>query len=142
MEVGFTGTREGMTELQEKKFLEVIAKIENVTEFHHGDCIGSDEKAHDIVHSLNVVDEEKETKIFVHPPSYTKFRANCKGDIILKPDEYLDRNRDIVESCDTLIATPRDREELQSGTWSTVRWARQKDKDVIVIYPDGKIEEQ
>ena len=51
----------------------------------------------------------------------------------------LDRNRDIVDACDVLIATPKDFvEELRSGTWATVRYARKQRKPLVIVWPNGE----
>ena len=51
------------------------------------------------------------------------------------PKPYLDRNRDIVDACEVLLATPDGPERLRSGTWSTVRYARKIGKPVEVRLP-------
>ena len=52
---------------------------------------------------------------------------------------YLERNRDIVDACDILIACPRTlKEELRSGTWATVRYARKVGKPVAILWNNGK----
>jgi predicted Rossmann fold nucleotide-binding protein DprA/Smf involved in DNA uptake len=43
------------------------------------------------------------------------------------------RNRAIVNSSGLLIAAPAGEEILRSGTWSTVRYARSKDKRVRIL---------
>ena len=131
--IGFTGTRNGITKDQERRIVQLAILLE-IHEFHHGDCIGSDIKAHKVIKKLNA-----NIKIIIHPPSYTGCRAYCRGNIILTPLPYLDRNRDIVDSSDILIATPDTKERVRSGTWSTVRYARRKGKEVIIINPNGEI---
>lgn len=126
----------GMTEEQKESFLKIImtGTQTRIQEFHHGDCIGSDKQAHDMVKSLGDI------SIHVHPPLNPEKRAFCNGGTIHKPKQYLERNKDIVDSSDILIATPMSfKEEIRSGTWNTVRYARRKFKPVFVIYPDGKI---
>ena len=52
---------------------------------------------------------------------------------------YLDgftetRNKDIVNSCDILIACPEnDKEVIRSGTWSTIRYAKKINKTVLLF---------
>lgn len=131
--VGFTGTRWGMTPHQSSSFLELVKTL-NIVEFHHGDCVGADADAHHIIQS------NTEAKIVIHPPNNESGRAFCEAECILPKKEYLVRNHDIVNSSDILIATPGEcTEQLRSGTWATIRYARKAGKKVYIIVPDGKI---
>ena len=52
----------------------------------------------------------------------------------LKPQDYLVRNMNIVNQSDVLIAAPKEEVEvLRSGTWSTIRKARNKGLQVIIL---------
>ncbi len=125
MKIGFTGTQIGMSQRQKDRLRWVIA---DASEFHHGDCIGADAEAHEIALGLGL-------KIVIHPPLLESKRAFCKGAFqVLDPKEYLDRNRDIVDCCQILIAAPRNmKEELRSGTWSTIRYAKKTKKPGLVL---------
>lgn len=131
MIVGFTGTQEGMTTLQKgsaRGFLSLISG-----ELHHGDCIGADAEMHDIAEALG-------WDTIIHPPANEAKRAFKSGTRILRPLPYLVRNKHIVEASSIMIATPKEFEEqLRSGTWSTVRYARRRSTAVFIIYPDGEI---
>lgn len=137
---GFTGTRAGMTREQRSAFGLLMDHHggegfmhQYRPEFHHGDCIGSDFEAHNIAHMF-------EWRIVLHPPSNSSQRAFCSADEEREPKPYLDRNKDIVNETAVLIATPGEMEEqLRSGTWSTIRYARKKGKRIIVLYPDGSM---
>lgn len=133
MTVGFTGTRHGLTSAQ---CLELRASLVNlrVDEFHHGDCVGGDETAHEIAFSLKI-------PIIIHPPNVDKYRAGCTNAMAVKdPVDYHTRNRSIVLSSNVLIACPRGTEEAhRSGTWSTIRFAKKRNRQIIIINPDGKI---
>jgi hypothetical protein len=131
--IGFTGTQRGMTRIQ-KSVLRGILQNDS-GEFHHGDCIGADEEAHDIASELGY-------DIWVHPPKDPSKRAFCKAPnnrmMFAKP--YLVRNHDIVDVCTKLIATPGEAvEQLRSGTWATIRYARKVGKEVTIIFPNGDI---
>jgi hypothetical protein len=136
--IGFTGTRKGMTDAQKSKFLELMSGVARnvVLHLHHGDCLGADSDAHCIW-----VDRFYDCPITIHPPNNIATRGYClcKGDgTILDPKPYLERNHDIVDACEILIACPAEPEEiLRSGTWATVRYAKKIGKHVIVIKPDG-----
>lgn len=129
--VGFTGTRKGMSDFQKaalRKAMEAatVDGIENV--LHHGDCLGADAEAHDIAVELG-------WDIIIHPPVSDYMRAyKDDGAIILSPLEYLDRDRAIVNASNFIFAAPKsDKEELRSGTWYTVRYARKNNKRVILL---------
>jgi hypothetical protein len=127
---GFTGTQKGMTASQRKAF-EII--IGTPDEFHHGDCIGADEESHELTRYFT-----PDTPIIGHPPTNPSKRAFCEFDQIRPKKDYLLRNHDIVDETDELIATPGGfSEELRSGTWATIRYARKTGKPVTIIYPNG-----
>lgn len=124
--IGFTGTQVGMSKKQ-KDILRLL--LLEASEFHHGDCIGADAEADEIARGLNI-------PVVIHPPNNPSKRAFCAqpGDQVIRPLHYLDRNREIVEATHELIGAPRtDQEELRSGTWSTIRYARKKGKKVIIL---------
>jgi hypothetical protein len=134
MIIGITGTKKGATGLQLNALEYLINKLEAVSG-HHGDCIGVDAQAHELMRKLDLY-------IVVHPPISPKARAFCEGDKILPVKDYLARNRDIVNVVDTLIGVPETKgEQLRSGTWMTIRYARKRRVRTILIYPDGQVEE-
>lgn len=101
-----------------------------VTEFHHGDCIGADSEADAIARSLGI-------HIVIHPPTNSSKRAFCfqPGDIMWAEQDYLVRNEEIVAVSDFLIAAPKGNvEELRSGTWATIRYARKANKAVLMLW--------
>jgi hypothetical protein len=130
---GFTGTRQGIAAEQKsalRNFLDGGAG-----EFHHGDCIGADSEAHDIADACGY-------GIILHPP--TNYSERAWREVprhMMRPERpYLDRNRNIVRETASLIAAPAEPEEqLRSGTWSTVRFARKQGKPVFLILPDGTV---
>ncbi len=182
MKIGFTGTRAGLTAQQAIRIFRELQKFE-VTEVHHGDCVGADEMVHyQLVPLLGkpvVNDDETRVEridvschVVVHPPDNPSRRAFCghgeqrekvrssvfEGQAqltlweepepeacevnarILGKKPYLARNRDIVNAADVLIAGPGGMEEImRSGTWATVRYARKKQKPVIIVYPNGEV---
>jgi len=126
--VGFTGTQEGMSQRQ-KRLLRI--ELRGATEFHHGDCIGADAEADAIARSMGIA-------IYIHPPADESKRAFCPDPTphgrVYPPEPYLERNRVIVNDTDELIAAPRlNQEEVRSGTWSTVRYARQKERPITLL---------
>ncbi len=47
---------------------------------------------------------------------------------------------DIVDCCQTLIVTPKNDKERDSGVWKDVQYAVQVRKEVIAVWPDGSYE--
>ena len=124
MKIGFTGSREGMSQNQKEQFVLLMYHLKP-TEFHHGDCEGADAQAHDIVREFF-----PHVKITVHPPISNYLRAFKKGDTMMPLDNYIPRDERIVDSTDYLIGAPKvtDHEERRSGSWYTIRYARRKNK--------------
>lgn len=136
MKVGFTGTRQGMTEAQRICFgAALVLLTEERDEFHHGDCIGADAEAHRLATEFGY-------KAIIHPPIIGSKRAFCNAPVVLQAKPYLERNHDIVDAVDFMFATPGEiNEQLRSGTWATIRYARKKQKKLMIIGPDGNVHE-
>ena len=139
MKVGFTGTQEKLSVTQFDLLAMIISELTEMTEAHHGDCIGAD-----ITFHILVEDTRPDVAIHRHMPENTTKQAKYSTCNVLpyvdyEPKPYLERNHDIVDACDVLIACPRTlEEELRSGTWATVRYARNTGKPVAIIWKDGK----
>ncbi len=133
--IGFSGSQEGMSERQ----IEVVnglLEVSGISKAGHGDCIGSDADFH-------VLSREHGLYMVGYPPLNYKKRAFCKFDFEHRPNEYLVRNKNIVNDSDCMIFTPKEMEEqLRSGTWSTYRYAKKKQKDYILVFPDGSMEQK
>lgn len=146
MNIGFTGTREGMTEDQLERFSILIHEslggyAKDGLTLYHGMCKGADEQAHYnfmlcinwgvIGFPSNVPNTQMNRR-----PIAVKFDNWDGFSKVYKPQDPLERNKLIVEHCDVLIATPKSRqEERRSGTWSTIRYARKLKKPVYIIWP-------
>lgn len=134
--VGFTGTRKGMRTKQLRWLYSMLemcledypSDTDRLPAFHHGDCVGADCEAHAIAAAMGFFTHS-------HPPVVDNFRAFCKSDQIWKPLKYMDRNQNIVDACDILLAAPNSQEESdpRSGTWATIRRARAADKKVVIL---------
>jgi len=133
MKVGVTGTQQGWTRHQKVAFTLLIADLD-ITEFHHGDCVGCDEQAARVVKkrfSLGI--------LHCHPPDDPKKRAYVSGGTIYPEKPYLERNKDIARACELLIVLPKTAQySIRSGTWHTYRCALAMDKGIIVIGPEGE----
>lgn len=136
--VGFTGTRDGMTVPQHEQFARWVR--EHVpSQFHHGECRGADEQA------VWEVTRHSAVVVVAHPCTLRGERAKTAVGLsaFTHPVKApLVRNRDIVNACDVLLACPKGPEELRSGTWMTVRYARKAGKPVVIFWPDGRVEER
>lgn len=138
--IGFTGTRNGMTDRQKRTVRSILEEI-GPRWGHHGDCIGADNDFDEICEDLDILrhawpGHDKDGR--------QKSRAHCRSEIIEEPRPYLIRDRIIVvQGVDGLIATPKGRkEELRSGTWTTVRMARNLGRKRWVVFPDGTISDR
>ena len=132
MIIGMTGNRDGIFEQARETLIHILDNLE-AHEAHHGDCVGADAEFHELA--------VKRMPIIIHPPTNKTNRSFCEGaKEVLKPREYLERNKDIVDSSELLIAIPSTLTEYErSGTWSTVRYARTLGRPIIIIQPHGKI---
>jgi len=131
--LGFASTRSGITVDQMDMIYRVIEEY-GVTELHHGDCKGADSLAH-------IAALCKRVPVVIHPPNIDDDRAFCTGcRTIMSPKPYIERDHNIVNACDLLLACPYETGEiLRSGTWATVRYAKRLGKEVIVALPDGRV---
>ncbi|MCO8122612.1 hypothetical protein NHH03_12770 [Stieleria sp. TO1_6] len=132
MKIGFTGSRNGMTEQQRTRFWQLLNQT-CASEAHHGDCVGADADFHAICVELGVA-------VVVHPPSNSKSRAHCSPVSATRPPlPYLQRNQTIVRSTVALIAAVSGAERVRSGTWATIRFARKLQRPIILVHADGQV---
>lgn len=133
--IGFTGTQTGLSAQQKMVLTGILNSVGPIgmfpNEFHHGCCIGADSESHYIAKEVGL-------HIVLHPPTnLSKADTTLVGDEERRAKDYLARNHDIVNESSLLIACPKGPEELRSGTWATVRYARKQKKQLIIIFPDG-----
>lgn len=139
MRVGFTGTRQGTTCEQHKALADWFkANAAEVEEFHHGCCLGADAEAAEVATSFG------RPVVHGHPSnsgSWTNRAALYDADVKYPKKPPLDRNKDIVDACDLLLACPKDDDEgrVLGGTGHTIRYARKQRKPVIIFWPDGRV---
>lgn len=125
LHIGFTGTRHGMDDRQITMLRGVLLDLQRQhpgvsLRLHHGLCSGADTTAHYLASSMGYY-------IVGHPCTGPAARLQtplgCDERRAALPP--LDRNRAIVAECSLLIAVPStSRMLLRSGTWATVRYAR------------------
>lgn len=141
MIVGFTGTRHGMNAFQQQALFFLLKGFKPIYA-HHGCCVGADEQ----FVSLLLGDESiaRNIRIIYHPANSSALEFNYilrERDIERDRKDYLERNRDIVNESDVILACPFENTEIQrSGTWMTIRYAKKIKRPLIVILPCGSID--
>ena len=138
VDIGFTGTRDGMTHAQAKLFSDLMGETltlyAQMTQFRFrfGVCKGADHQAAWIAKGLGYY-------IIGHPPIDTS--QMCAIDVcdeLMPPEAYLKRNKSIVAASLQMIATPKEAtEKLRSGTWATIRYATASRKKLTIMFPNG-----
>lgn len=127
--VGFTGTQDGVSQARLRNLRLELTRLRAVgyTVFIHGGCIGADAQAARIAKSLGY-------KTHCYPGTAGYKRADTEDDYVAQIKPFLDRNRNIVNASTIMIAMPRTQEEeLRSGTWAAVRYARKVGKEPIFL---------
>jgi hypothetical protein len=138
MKLGVTATQRGMTDRQRQMFRARVIEL-RPSALIHGGCTGGDDHADIIAAELGV-------PRFVFPSTRVDkrvpddvLRARTGSSVTIMPaKEPLDRNPDIVNAVDKIIACPQQSRMItRSGTWTTVRLARRilGDVNVEVIGP-------
>jgi len=142
--LAFTGTRRGLTDAQRSALRVVLAGYPGAT-LHNGCAEGADEECLELVYSGIL----GRCSVVLHPAHLLRFiwaqswqvgfngHADLRG--VAGP---LERNRRMVDAASVVIACPHGPEERRSGTWSTVRYARKRGRDVVIVWPDGRIERE
>jgi len=146
LKLGFTGTHHGMDDFQKQSiallFSQLLREYDEI-EFHHGDCIGADAQAATILNDLRHSQTRCCVRIICHPgfppnhPKETKFRAFTDfNDEVCEVKVFIGRDHDIVDETEEMVATPvTEDEEVRSGTWTSVRYARKQERKVTVLNP-------
>ncbi len=141
MIIGFTGTRRGLTDDQAIALTSWLKRLPEGTEFHHGCCVGAD-----ACFVAILCDELPERgDVHAHPcdlVNMTERNSLELSDVSHDPLPPLDRNRVIVNAAGVLLSCPDGPERQRSGTWMTVRYARQRRKPIVIFWPDGSVTEE
>ncbi len=138
MVIGFTGTRADKVNRERIAVLQdtVTSYLKEATLAVHGGATGMDYIFHMICWHHII---PTRIRYGTDTVKYTKYvlmgGGSRKAVEEINPKPYLQRNRDIVNDCDILIAVPIDKdvEEVRSGTWMTIRLARKAGKQIIII---------
>lgn len=134
--VGFTGTRDGMTERQTEAVIRLLTLI-RPQGFVHGGAIGADAQFHQLVRSISL----GTARITVWPCDIASQQAEgLAGATFMPVMAPLARNEKIVVASTVMIATPKTAKEMvRSGTWATIRYARERRTPLFIVWPDGNI---
>ena len=144
MRYGFTGTRT-LDAADELVVARAVSLLEDGTEFTTGACIGADFfvgqslwlAKPDAVHRVIVPADRSRVD---HWWTHRAIGDTVRVEEMSAGTTYKDRNLRIVEHSDVLVAFPAHPEDdprsRRSGTWQTVRMARQRGIVVIVTVLD------
>lgn len=145
MRISFTGTRRGMNAWQkqqlERWLLEYHPKFSRaigaapLVSAAHGACSGADEEFHLMLRECC----GKHVFVSGFPStSQTRSKLSLDVDYLAPAKSPLERNPNIVDAGrDLLLVAPRlMSEELRSGTWAAVRYARRKRVKEWIMWPE------
>jgi hypothetical protein len=145
--LAFTGTRRGLTPAQLAALRVVLAEIRfHNSVVHNGAAEGADEEMLDLlaeglagrptVH-LWPCNRERQQWAFEWALAFSKaLHPSARVHPTAPP---LERNRRMVAAASVVVACPDGPERLRSGTWSTVRAARRRGREVVLVWPDGSV---
>lgn len=139
LNIGVTGTRDGMNKIQEENIKDILEKLifeKEYTDrvFHHGQCIGVDVQAVKILKQFGFT-------IISHPPVKKDLLGISYNDLTYPPKSYFARNRNIVDECNILFVVPKENQrQSKGGTWYTHDYGVIKKKQIFIFYPNGEIE--
>lgn len=122
-----------MTEYQRVQlsfWLLEIHEREPAFEFHHGGAEGADTMAHDVAYAVGCRD------LHVWLPAGRSWPKTIDTTVHRTGRPPLKRNELVIAGADRLYATPRQPAEIRrSGTWATVRLARDAGIPVTILSP-------
>lgn len=144
--VGFTGTRNGMTDAQRTK---MEASLSMLYHEHsrvlpdvpivglHGDCVGADA-------DFDALCREAGWETWCRPCTHPdmRMRARTGAREIASPMAPMVRNRAIVAQAHVMFACPPTKERIKSGsgTWATIGFAKRAGVPLTIVFPDGDME--
>lgn len=149
--VGVTGTRNRLSPTQRGALGRQLASLGLIYQgrlvLHHGCCKGADEAAHQITRRLG-----HRWSIQGHPGQDAEGESCSRAqgimrdlDVVHQSKLYEDRDRDITEASDILVALPAypevDPRSHQSRTWQTIQMMRALNRRIILIPTDGKVQD-
>ncbi len=153
--IGFTGTRNGMTEQQKTAFLDALwdCFVYQAVEFHSGKCVGADFQAVHLV-EMHACEYDRDIVQHFHPGRFannfedTSMEASVclhPGTTVFRhpPRTRFKRSRIIVDACELLIAAPPCKPlPDRGGTLYTINYARKQGRPLVILWPDGTTSEE
>lgn len=139
--VTFTGTREGMTPKQKQELKQfLIENKDRILRVHHGGCKGADEEFHAACLAVGIEGPDRLHVWPGHPerdPTGTSWQSDNLGGnyTVHTPMPYLTRNRVMVRTSDVVIGTPKSMQYTRGGTWYTIRYSQELEKEVNILEP-------
>lgn len=132
--VGITGSRNGLSFGQQGVLEAQLSAlwVQGARTFHHGDCVGVDQEASYIARRMGY-------KLVAHPPIKSILRAYVDSEVSWEPNDYLTRDRDIVDCSDFVIGCPDGPRRKGSGTWYTIGYAEDRGVPVLIVHPEGTV---
>ncbi len=134
LDVGFSGSRHGMTHEQLAHYYQIL-NTTPIRTLHQGCCTGADRQAYMGAYYLR-----KQITIHSWPPTKPDWEAHDwpqYTDIMHAHLDYHDRDREIVHNSGLLIATPKSLKDKSGGTWYTISYAQAQEVPVLLIKPSG-----
>lgn len=132
--IGITGTRdilyvEDNRQIKLHHMLYSLKVLSEAEYLHHGDCLGVDAMSHDASKELGY-------KIVIHPPltrAHQAFKFGCHE--LRQAQGYKKRNQAIIDASDILIALPKNKNDIdpRSGTSMTINMAKRKGIPIILL---------
>jgi len=132
-EIGFTGTRRGMTPSQLGAIQRLLEENPEWMTVHHGGRVGADAQMHTLV-----LDQGREA--VVHP-STSRLAAPIGRATELPKVSPREARRSIVDSSAVLIAAPAWPGSVRKALSSTVQYAKYHGVPVIIVWPNGDTSE-
>jgi len=105
----------------------------------NGCCDGADRQLHSVAAAQDIA-----TEFFPSNPEQREWAESVQNvmEVVHRIEPPLKRNRSMVSTGRRgLVAAPYTTSEItRSGTWATVRYARNINRPIWIIYPNGDLE--
>lgn len=98
--------------------------------------IGGDDADYDIF--LSLLGQGFEVEVYPHAGNNGETERFNGAKLVNTALPLRDRNKKMVDSCETLIGLPQTFNEFEdSPAWKTIRYSIANDKDVYIVSPNG-----